>query len=326
VSDAPGPDLPDVGASVGDVVVERDARLRDLVASDARLERLVGGCLWAEGPVYVPSDGSVLFSDIPYDRSIRWSPTTGARVARQPAGFTNGNTLDREGRIVHCEHGERRISRTEPDGRRHGLVGYYRGLRLNSPNDVVVARDGAIWFTDPPYGILGDYEGHAGPTEQPACHVFRYEPMSGELTAVTDALVHPNGLAFSPDEGRLYVSDSASARDPDGNHHILVFDVVDGERLEEPRLFAVIEPGLPDGLRVDEHGNVWTSAHDGVHVLDADARELGRIRVPEKVANLVFGGADGRRLFVTASSSLYAIDVLVRGAGVAASVARGEAV
>jgi gluconolactonase len=318
--------LPGIGEDIGDAVVVRQPRVRDLVDPDSRLTRLVGGCVWAEGPVYLPADGSVLFSDIPHDRAVRWSPRLGARTVRQPNGYTNGNTLDREGRVVHCEHGERRISRTEHDGVRHGLVGHFRDRRLNSPNDLVVARDGSIWLTDPPYGILGDYEGRAAPQEQDACHVYRYEPMTGALTAMTDALVHPNGLAFSPDERLLYVSDSAFARDPEGNHHILVFDVLAGPRLERPRTFAVIEPGLPDGLRVDEHGNVWTSAHDGVHILDPDGNELGRISVPERTANLVFGGSEGRRVFITASSSLYAIDVLVRGAGVAAAVARGEAI
>ena len=252
--------------------------------------------------------------------------TAAPRIVRQPNGYTNGNTLDREGRVVHCEHLERRISRTEHDGQRHGLVGHYEDRRLNSPNDLVVARDGSIWFTDPLYGLLTDYEGRAASPEQETCRVYRYEPLSGRLTAVTDALVAPNGLAFSRDERLLYVAESASARIPDGDHHILVFDVVDGQALERPRLFAVIEPGLPDGLRVDEHDNVWTSAQDGIHVLDPDGRELGRIRVPETVSNLVFGGPDGRQLFITASTSLYAIEVLVRGAGVAAAVARGEAV
>ena len=318
--------IPEVGDQMGGVVVGHDRSLDDLVAPDARLTRLVGGCVWTEGPVYVPSDGSVLFSDIPYDRAIRWWPDRGARIVRQPNGYTNGNTLDREGRVVHCEHLERRISRTEHDGQRHGLVGHYEDRRLNSPNDLVVARDGSIWFTDPLYGLLTDYEGRAASPEQDRCRVYRYEPLSGRLTAVTDALVAPNGLAFSRDERLLYVAESASARIPDGDHHILVFDVVDGQALERPRVFAVIEPGLPDGLRVDEHDNVWTSAQDGIHVLDPDGRELGRIRVPETVSNLVFGGPDGRRLFITASTSLYAIEVLVRGAGVAAAVARGEAV
>jgi gluconolactonase len=318
--------IPGVGDDLDGVVVRHDRSLDDLVAPEARLTRLVGGCVWAEGPVYLPSDGSVLFSDIPYDRAIRWWPDRGPRIVRQPNGYTNGNTLDREGRVVHCEHLERRIARTEHDGQRHGLVGHHEDRRFNSPNDLVVARDASIWFTDPLYGLLTDYEGRAASPEQAACRVYRYEPVAGRLTAVTDALVAPNGLAFSPDERLLYVAESAAARIPDGDHHILVFDVVDGQALERPRLFAVVEPGLPDGLRVDEHGNVWTSAADGIHVLDPDGRELGRIRVPETVSNLVFGGPDGRRLFITASTSLYAIEVLVRGAGVAAAVARGEAV
>jgi gluconolactonase len=320
------PGIPPLGGAVADVVVELDPRLRELVAPDAALSRLVDGCTWAEGPVYLPADGSVLFSDIPNDRAMRWFPGEGGRVVRQPNDYTNGNTLDREGRVIHCEHGERRVSRTEHDGTRHGLVDRFAGGRLNSPNDVVVASDGAIWFTDPPYGILSDYEGHAAPSEQAACYVFRFDPLSGDLSAVSDDLAHPNGLAFSPDERLLYVADSSAAVDPDGNHHILVFDVVEGRYLERPRPFAVIEPGVPDGMRVDEHGNVWTSALDGIHVLDQAGTELGRVLVPERTGNCVFGGPDGRRLFIAASSSLYAIDVLVRGAGVAATVARGEQV
>ena len=239
-------------------------------------------------------------------------------VWRDPNDHTNGNTLDQEGRIVHCEHDHRRVARTEPDGTRHGLVEAYEGRRLNSPNDVVVKSDGTIWFTDPPYGIVLPDEGTPAPQEQAGCFVYRFDPESSELAAVSDALVHPNGLAFSPDESLLYVSDTSAALDPAGNHHIVVLDVVDGRRLEHPRVFAVMEPGLADGLRVDEHGNVWSSAGDGIHVLGPDGRDLAAIRVPEITSNCVFGGADGRRLFITASSSLYAIDTQVRGAGVAA--------
>jgi gluconolactonase len=190
----------------------------------------------------------------------------------------------------------------------------------------VVKSDGTIWFTDPPYGIILPDEGTPAPQEQEACFVFRFEPEDGELTAATDTLVHPNGLAFSPDESVLYVSDTSAAIDPVGHHHIIAFDVVDGRRLERPRVFAVIQPGLADGLRVDERGNVWTSAGDGIHVLAPDGRDLAAIRVPEITSNCVFGGPDGRRLFITASASLYAIETRVRGSGVAAGhSARGRA-
>jgi gluconolactonase len=188
----------------------------------------------------------------------------------------------------------------------------------------VVKSDGTIWFTDPPYGIVLPEEGHPAPSEQPGCFVYRFDPERGELSIASDALVHPNGLAFSPDESRLYVSDTAAAVDPAGNHHIVVLDVVEGRHLEHPRVLAVMEPGLADGMRVDEHGHIWSSAGDGIHVLDPDGRDLAAIRVPEVTSNCVFGGPDGRRLFITASSSLYALDTRVRGSGVAAGLTGGD--
>jgi gluconolactonase len=320
LTDADAPPIPGVGESLDGCVILVDAGAERLIDPAARLIRLAGGAVWSEGPVYLPATREVLYSDVRTDRGLRWSEERGGEVWRQPNDHTNGNTLDREGRVVHCEHGHRRIARTEADGTRHGLVDRFEGKRLNSPNDVVVKSDGTIWFTDPPYGIIFPEEGHPAPQEQPGCFVYRFDPDRGELTAVTDALVHPNGLAFSPDESLLYVADTSAAIDAAGNHHIVVLDVVDGRRLEHAHVFAVIEPGLADGLRVDEHGNVWTSAGDGIHVLAPDGRELARIRVPEITSNCVFGGSDGRRLFITASSSLYAIETNVRGSGVAATV------
>lgn len=316
--------VPPLGGFLQPVVRVADTRLAALIDEGAPLRRLVDGCVWAEGPVWLPDTQQLEFSDIPNDRALRWSPTDGVRVHRQPNAYTNGNTLDREGRIVHCEHGERRIARTERDGTRRGLATHHAGGRLNSPNDVVVARDGSIWFTDPPYGILSDHEGHQAPMEQAGCYVYRLDPPSGELSVVVDTMHHPNGLAFSPDERILYVADTHAAIEPSSDRHILAFDVIDGRELTGRRVFAMIDPGVADGLRVDVHGNVWTSAADGIHVIAEDGHELGRILVPEVTSNCVFGGPDGRRLFITASSSLYAIDVLVTGAGVAATVARGE--
>jgi len=194
------------------------------------------------------------------------------------------------------------------------VVDRFEGRRLNSPNDLVVASDGAIWFSDPPYGILDDREGYKADSELGACNVFRFDPGSGELTIVYGDLVHPNGLAFSPDERVLYVSDTSAARIEGGNHHIVAFDVIDGRTLASPRVFAVVEPGLPDGFRIDVEGNLWTSAGDGIHVLDDRGTELGRILVPEPAGNCTFGGAEGRRLFITATTTLWAIDVGVRGA------------
>jgi gluconolactonase len=302
-----------------------DEPARALLDPDAELVRLTGGGIWAEGPVYLPAEDAVMYSDVRADRAMRWSQDAGGEVWRQPNDHPNGNTLDQEGRVIHCEHGHRRIARSGPDGVRTGLVDRYEGKRLNSPNDVVVKSDGSIWFTDPPYGIILPDEGHPAPQEQPACFVFRFDPSTGELTAVTDEVIHPNGLAFSPDESRLYVSDTSGGLDPSANHHIVVFDVVDGRRLEGARVFAIIEPGLPDGLRVDVSGNVWTSAGDGIHVIDPDGHDLARIHVPEVTANCVFGGRDGRRLFIAASSSLYAIETSTTGSGVAADVVRRAA-
>jgi gluconolactonase len=280
----------------------------------AAVERVATGCTFTEGPVWLPAERCLLFSDIPADRIMRWSEADGTTVWREPSEYANGATLDREGRILHCEHGSRRVTRTEPDGSRTVLVERFRGGRLNSPNDAVVTPDGAIWFTDPPYGIVSDVEGHKADSEQEGNFVFRLDPETGELDLLTDEMEEPNGLAFSPDRSLLYVADSSSVDGRGSNHHILVFDVVEGRRIENGRVFAVIDPGVPDGLRVDELGNVLTSAEDGVHVIAPDGTELGRILVPELVANVGFGGEDGRTLFMTATTSVYRIRLGVRDA------------
>lgn len=291
-----------------------DERFERLVPADARVEHLAGGAIWAEGPVYVPDEDAVVWSDVRSDQVHRWTASDGDGTLSSPGDFANGHTLDRDGRVLACEHGRRRIARYEADGTRTTVVDRYEGHRLNSPNDLVVASDGAVWFTDPPYGILDDSEGYRADSELGGCFVFRFDRGTGELTVVTDAMEHPNGLAFSPDESVLYVSDTSAARIPGGNHHILAFDVVDGGRaLANPRTFVVMEPGFADGLRLDAEGNVWTSAGDGIHVLDAQGVELGRILLPEVASNCVFGGRDGRRLFVTATSSLWSIEVGIRG-------------
>lgn len=290
-----------------------DPRFYDLTQPNARLERLHTGSLWCEGPVYIADADMLLWSDIPNDRMLRWTSTDDVGVFRQPSRHANGHTRDRQGRLISCEHGARQVTRTEHDGRVTVLVDRYDGGRLNSPNDVVVASDDSIWFTDPPYGILSDYEGHKAESEQAGCFVFRLNPDTGDLRVVADDFVRPNGLAFSPDEHTLYISDTARSHDPDGHHHIRAFDVV-GAELTNPRVFAVIEPGVPDGFRLDTDGNLWTSAGDGVHCYAPDGTLLGRIRVPEAVSNLTFGGPRRNRLFITASSSLYAIYVAQTGA------------
>jgi len=291
-----------------------DERFESLLPAGARIEHLAGGAIWAAGPVYLPGHDAVIWSDVRSDRVHRWTAPGGDVTLYSPGDFANGHTLDRDGHVLACEHGLRRIARYESDGTRSTVIDQYEGRRLNSPNDLVVASDGAIWFTDPPYGILDDTEGYRADSELGGCFVFRFDRETGDLAVVSDEMEHPNGLAFSPDESVLYVSDTSAARIPGGNHHILAFDVVDGgRRLANRRTFVVMEPGFADGFRIDVDGNIWTSAGDGIHVLDPGGVELGRILLPEVASNCVFGGPDGRRRFVTATSSLWSIEVGVRG-------------
>jgi gluconolactonase len=291
-----------------------DPRFRFMTLGNAWLEKLHGGMLWAEGPVYFADGDYLLWSDIPNDRIMQWSEGLGVRVFRHPANNSNGNTRDRQGRLVTCEHGARRVTRTESNGVITVLADKYHGKRLNSPNDVVVKSDGSIWFTDPPYGILSDYEGHKTASELGACYVFRLDPANGNLAIVADDFVKPNGIAFSPDESILYVADTGASHDPNGPHHIRAFTMRDSERLGEGRVFAEINPGLADGFRLDSDGNLWTSAGDGVHCYSPDGELLGKIKVPEVVSNVTFGGPKRNRLFITATTSLYAIYVAQGGA------------
>jgi len=293
-----------------------DPRLLSLIEPDARLERLGGGATWSEGPVWLPDDNAVIWSDIPNNRLLRWDAATGeVAVWRTEVEFHNGHTLDLNGRIIACSHGERALLRIEEDGTSTVLVDRNGTARLNSPNDVVVASDGAIWFTDPPYGIVSSAEGHPGEQEYHDCHVFRLDEVSGELAAVIIDMEDPNGLAFSPDEKTLYVADTSSARNKSGGKHwIRAYDVVDGRRCKNGRVFADIRPGLADGIRVDAHGNVWTSSADSVQIYAPDGVRLGKIPVPEVVGNLCFGGPDGTTLFIAASANLYRIPTLTHDA------------
>jgi gluconolactonase len=298
-----------------------DPRFAAIAPPGAALERLCSGAVWSEGPVWLRETGELLWSDIPNDRMLAWHPDRGMAVWRDAAEFTNGHVREADGALLHCSHGRRAIVRTRLDaqGRPTGdetVVGHYQGRRLNSPNDVVVKRDRTIWFTDPPYGILSDREGHLAPRELAANHVFRFDPATGALRIATEFVEEPNGLAFSPDEAVLYVSDTSAAlrTDGGGHHHIVAFDVVGGQDLANPRVFAVVEPGLADGFRVDVHGFVYTSSADSVQVYHPDGTRVGRIPVPEKVGNLCFGGAAGNELFVCASTSLYRIVLNTRGA------------
>lgn len=284
-----------------------DDRFRFLIVPTSPLDELHSECRWAEGPVWFADQGSLIWSDNPNERMLRWVEGGGVSVFRSASNFSNGNTRDRQGRLVTCEHGTRRVTRTEIDGSITVLADSYQGKRLNSPNDVVVRSDGSVWFTDPTYGIMSNYEGYRADPEQETRNVYRLDPQTGEIDAVVTDFGQPNGLAFSPDETILYVADSSSSHDPDRPRHIRAFDVVDGRKLANSREYCAIDTGLPDGFRVDVYGNVWTSAGDGVHCFGPEGKLLGKILIPQTVANVTFGGPRRNRLFITATRSLYAI-------------------
>ncbi|MEU4396703.1 SMP-30/gluconolactonase/LRE family protein [Kribbella sp. NPDC023855] len=276
------------------------------IRGDSRMERLWTGGRWLEGPVYSPAGRYLVWSDIPSDRILRWDETSyQVSVFREPAGNTNGHTLDEQGRLVSCEHGNRRVTRTEHDGSVRVLADGHNGGRLNSPNDVVVSPDGAVWFTDPAYGIDSDYEGHRGEIEVGGCHVYRIAP-DGTLSVVADDFSRPNGLAFSTDGSLLYVTDTEEAT-------IRVF-TVDGDKLTGGELFAECGNGAFDGIRLDSEGRIWGAAADGVHVYHPDGTLLSKLLVPETVSNLCFGGPKRNRLFLTATTSVYSLLTTVNGA------------
>lgn len=291
------------------MIVAADVDIRDaaafakIVAPDARLQKLATDMQFTEGPVWVAADGGFLvFSDIPADELKKWTAKDGLTTFRKPSRNANGNTVDRQGRLVTCEHSGRRVSLLEKDGSLITVVDRFGEKQFNSPNDVAVKSDGTLWFTDPDYGLRGqprDYEG---------CHVFRFDPKSKALTVLARDFDKPNGIAFSPDEQRLYVADSGKPR------HIRVFDVQPDGTVANGRVFCEIDKGVPDGIRCDADGRVWSSAGDGVHVFAPDGKLIGKILVPETPANLCFGGADGKTLFITARKSLYALPVRVKGA------------
>lgn len=293
----------------------RDKRFGAYVLGNVRLEKLHSGMRWTEGPVWFADGDFLLWSDIPNNRIWRWIEGVGAHVWRSPSNHSNGNTRDREGRLVTCEHGARRVTRTEADGRITVLADRFAGKRLNSPNDVVVKSDGSVWFTDPPYGILSDYEGHKAESELGRCRVYRIDPVTGEVGIAVDDMSRPNGIAFDPQERKLYVADTDFADRPDGPPFIRVYDVAaDGRSVGNGRLFVKPEPGCADGFRFDTDGNLWTSAGDGVHCYAPDGTLLGKILVPEVVSNLAFGGPNRNRLYITGTTSLYAIFVGANGA------------
>jgi gluconolactonase len=304
-----------VNASMSVLGVERyDSRLDTVLLADSVLEKVCTGALWSEGPVWLEKEQTLLWSDIPNNRILSWNEKQGMSVWRQPANFSNGHYFDLEGNLLHCSHGGRCIMKTDlATNEVTILVDRYLGKRLNSPNDLVVKSDGAIWFTDPPYGILSDVEGYQAESEQTGNYVYRFDPVTEDLQAVCMTMEEPNGLAFSPDEQLLYIADTSAAlrKDGSGNHHIMVFDVVNGQELENGRVFATVNPGLSDGFRVDHNGWVYTSSADSVQVYHHDGTLLGKIMVPETVSNCTFARDNhfeqGMTLYVTASTSIYRI-------------------
>ncbi|MEM8554602.1 MAG: SMP-30/gluconolactonase/LRE family protein [Pseudomonadota bacterium] len=280
----------------------------------ARVERLWTGARWSEGPAWFPAGRYLVWSDIPNNRMMRWDETDGSvSVFRAPSNNSNGNTVDGQGRLVTCEHLSRRVTRTEHDGSITVIADRFQGKRLNSPNDVVVAADGAIWFTDPSYGILMDYEGDRAESEIGACHVYRVDP-SGEIAIAADNYVKPNGLAFSPDGLKLYVADTGGTHAPGGPAHIRSHSVnADGTLGTDHGVFATSTAGFFDGFRFDRDGRIWTSAADGVHCLAPEGRLIGKIKIPEIVANVCFGGPKLNRLFICGTTSLYSVYLNVNG-------------
>ena len=299
-----------------DDFVVLDERFRRLAMGNVHVEKLWTGCRWAEGPAWFAAGRYLVWSDIPNDRLLRWDETDGSvSVFRQPSFNANGNTVDREGRLVTCQHRSRSVTRTEHDGSITVLSSHWRGKRLNSPNDAVVHSDGAVWFTDPSYGIDSDYEGDAVPSEIGACHLYRIDPASGATEAMATDFSKPNGLAFAPDESLLYVADTGRTHGAQYPKHIRRFTLgADGSSLFGGEVFAESEAGLFDGLRVDVHGNLWTSSGDGVRCYAPDGALLGIVRISEVVANCCFGGAKRNRLFICGTTSLYSVYLNTRGA------------
>ena len=288
-----------------------DRRFDVLLSENPALLHHWRGAEWAEGPVYLPRQKVVLFSDIPNDRMLQFDPATGdTTVFREPANFTNGHYVDLEGRLVSAQHLTHGITRTEHDGTLRMLVDRYEGKRLNSPNDLVVKSDGTIWFTDPPYGILSDREGARRESELGGNFVFRFDPGSGDLAIVVDSMDRPNGIAFSPDESILYVADTGEPK------NVQAVDVLsDGCSVSNSREFTVGRPGASDGFRCDVEGNIWTSTGDGIHCYTPDGELIGKILVPEQaVANCCFGGEEFKTLYIAGDTSLYSVELPVVGA------------
>ncbi|OED39348.1 gluconolactonase [Chromatiales bacterium (ex Bugula neritina AB1)] len=292
-----------------------DDRFNECFIGHARVERLWSGARWSEGPVWFAAGRYLLWSDIPSNCMMRWDETDGSvSEFRRPSNNSNGNTIDQQGRLISCEHLTRRVTRTNHDGSITVLADQYQSKRLNSPNDVVVKSDGSIWFTDPSYGILMDYEGDRASSEIDGCHVYRIDSHSSAVSCVANDYVKPNGLAFSPDEKFLYISDTGITHQKNGPAHIRRHPVADDGTLGVGSIIADCSEGVFDGFRVDRAGRIWTSAADGVHCLSEEGELLGKILIPEMVANVCFGGAKLNRLFICATTSLYSVYLNVNGA------------
>jgi gluconolactonase len=309
-------------------VLALDPRFAKYKIGNTTIQRLYTGTLWAEGPAWNGAGRFLVFSDIPNDRQLRWIEEDGhVSVIRKPSNYSNGNTFDWEGRQLSCEHVARRVVRYEHSGEVTVLADKWQGKPLNAPNDIVVHPDGGIWFTDPGYGILGEYEGTKAPLEIKEA-VYRLDGKTAKMDLVTNELFKPNGLCFSPDYKKLYICDTGSTHYPEAPNIIKVFDVADGKTLRSGRQFISMEikgkgSGLADGIRADIDGNIWTGAgwvgagYDGVHVFTPGGERIGMILLPEICANVCFGGTHRNRLFMAASQSLYAVYVGTRGAHIA---------
>jgi len=292
-----------------------DPVFEDCIIGHAKIERLWSGGRWLEGPAYFPAGRYLIWSDIPNNRMMRWDETDGSvSVFRDPSNNSNGHTVDQQGRLISCEHLSRRVIRTEFDGTLKVIADRYRGDRLNSPNDVVVKSDGSVWFTDPSYGIIMDYEGARAESEIGACNVYRWDPESQEIESMATDYIKPNGLAFSPDETALFITDTGGTHEADGPRHMRRHSIgADGKTLGAGEVFAISTAGFFDGFRIDTGNRIWTSAMDGIHCYDSAGTLIGKILIPEIVSNVCFGGLRGNRLFITATTSLYAIYLNVNG-------------
>ena len=274
--------------------------------------KIHSGMKWAEGPCYIKSHKKLYFSDIPNNHLLSWDGDN-IKIEKNPSNFINGNTEDLEGNLISCSHGGRCIYKTDINGNTTTLVDKYLDKKLNSPNDVVVKSDGSIWFTDPPYGILSDYEGYKGDMEYGACYVFRYDPKENNLEVVSKDFLKPNGLAFSVNEDKIYIADSGGSHDVNAPNQIMVYDVIENRILKNGKVFHKFNPFFADGFRVDKDDNVWTSAGKGIKCFSPQGEVIGQLLLPDLVANLTFGGENNNILYVTSSSNLYSMELNQQG-------------